>query len=90
MTYLTRGLLLVFLLFSVLEGWLVVAGIIFVGYLFFYTGYELVVVALLLDGYYGAFSGIPYLTLSAFGAWSGVLLLRQQLLLYTQKDEIVS
>jgi len=90
MTYLIRGLLLSLLLFSALEGWLAVAGIIFIGYLFFYTGYELVVVAFLLDGYYGAFiSGVPYLTLGAFSAWSGVLLLRQRLLLYTQKDEII-
>lgn len=32
-----------------------------------YRGYELIVAMVLLDGYYGAFSRLPLLTLSALG-----------------------
>ncbi len=66
------------------------AILIFGWYLFRYTGYELVLVAVLLDGYYGAFSHIPVLTISTFLAWSAVLVLRTRLLLYTQDNEIIS
>ncbi len=90
MRYLARFLLLVLCLFLFVNGWYIPAGFVFAGYLFFYTGYELVVAAMLLDGYYGAFSDIPLLTIGVFVAWSGMLLLRERLLLYTQGDEILS
>ncbi len=63
--------------------------LLFAWYICVYTGYELVVLALLIDGYYGAFFHVPWLTIVVFGLFIMVTLTKERLLLYTHKDEIL-
>ncbi len=90
MPYLLRVISLFFLLLAVISEWYVVAAIIFLWYLFRYTGYELVLLALILDSYYGFSNHLPIISLFSFIAWSFGLMLRPRLLLYTHNIEIVS
>lgn len=90
MSYLLRIISLFFLLVAFISEWYIVAAIIFFWYLFRYTGYELVVLALILDAYYGFTNHPPVITLVVFTAWTIALMLRPRLLLYTHDNEIVS
>ena len=66
------------------------AAAIFLYYLFRYTGPELVVLALLVDGYVGAFYSVPWISLGVASAWFLTTIIKQRLLLYTDTHEVVS
>jgi hypothetical protein len=78
------------LLFCLINQFYLVAVGLFIWYLFKYSGYELVILGMLLDGYYGAFYAIPFLTLGTFLTWILVGAAKQRLLLYTEKNEVIS
>lgn len=59
-------------------------------YIVKYKGYELVAVALLIDGYYQAFYTLPVLTISTFILVLLVDIIKPLLLVYTGGDEIIS
>lgn len=84
-----RFILLTLFLLSFISGWFWLALGFFCWYLFRYTGFELVLICLLLDGYYGALSVSPVLSLGSFMLWSAMLFLRTRLMLYNQGNEIV-
>lgn len=65
------------------------AGVLYLGYLARYSGYEIVVLAILIDGYYGAFYGFPTFTVVTFVAFLLVTYLKK-LLLYTGGNEVIS
>lgn len=90
MGILLRTISLVLLLISYVSGWYIVAGVIFVWYLFRYSGYELVIIAFILDAFYGYLTHLPIITLSVFMAWTMILMLRPKLLLYTHDNENVT
>ena len=54
-----------------------------------FTGYEIVILAMLIDGYYGAFYNFPTLTVMTFLLFTLVTYLKK-LLLYTGGDEVIS
>lgn len=86
----TRLLLVVAIALAFVSHLYVVAGILFGFSLVRYTGFELVVLAFVLDGYYGAFDSLPLISCAAFVAWSIGVVLRQRLLLYTHEYETLS
>lgn len=55
-----------------------------------FRGYELVLVALLSDGYYQSFYTIPFLTIGTFLVVFLVDVIKPQLLVYTGGDENIS
>ncbi len=85
-----RFLLILGIAFSFLSQWYLLALLLCGVSLLRYSGFELVVLALVLDGYYNAFMSWPLLTIATFLAWSVMIILRQRLLLYTQTDETFS
>ena len=66
------------------------AGIISVWYMFRFTGFELIVLAILIDGYFGAFYNIPMISILTIIMVFSIDLLKPTLLMYTSKDEMVS
>ncbi len=85
-----RALLFLAIAMSFISQFYVVALLCFLASLFYFTGFELVILAVLLDGYFNAFATIPLLSLGVFSIWSAVFLLREQLLLYTRAHETLS
>lgn len=59
-------------------------------YMFRFTGYELIVLAVLVDGYFGAFHTLPIISLLTIVSVFLVDLLKPSLLMYTKTDEMVS
>lgn len=76
--------------------WLLIAQIYIVAlplgfwYVVSFKGYELVIVALLIDAYYQAFYNVPVLTIGTFILVVLVDIIKPQLLVYTGGDEIIS
>ncbi len=60
-----------------------VASAIFVFYLVRYESRELVLLAILIDAYYGAFYHIPWLSLGMLFIWIISLFIKRRLLMYT-------
>lgn len=54
-----------------------------VAYVLRYSGFELIVLAALYDGYYGAFTTVPYVTIAAAVLVLAADWLRPRLVLYT-------
>lgn len=80
-------ILITFLIITPLY-WLVIP--IALWYMFKFTGYELILVAILTDGYFGAFNSVPILSIITICAVFLVDLLKPSLLMYTKNDEMVS
>ncbi len=59
-------------------------------YMFRYTGYELIVLAILVDGYFGAFDSLPLISFITIILVFLIDLLKPSLLMYTKNDEMVS
>ncbi len=59
-------------------------------YMFRFTGYELIILAVLVDGYFGAFNSLPIISLLTIVSVFLVDLLKPSLLMYTKNDEMVS
>ena len=59
-------------------------------YMFLFTGYELILLAVLIDGYFGAFYTVPVISILSIIMVFSVDLLKPTLLMYTKKDEILS
>ena len=56
-----------------------------VAYLVCYSGFELIVLAALFDGYHGGFMSVPYVTLWTTGLVVAAEWLRPRLVLYTRE-----
>lgn len=84
-----RIITLLLLLIAILTQSYYLAGALYIGYLAWYSGYEIVVLAILIDGYYGSFYSFPVFTLVTFLVWTLVTYLKK-LLLYTGGDEVIS
>jgi hypothetical protein len=61
-----------------------------VWYVFRYSGYELIILAVLVDGYYGAFFSLPLLSLGTTAFVFFVNFIKPSLLMYTERNEMVS
>ncbi len=59
-------------------------------YMFRFTGYELIILAVLVDGYFGAFNTLPIISILTIALVFLVDLLKPSLLMYTKTDEMVS
>ncbi len=59
-------------------------------YLFKNNGYELVLIGILIDGYYQAFYSVPTLTICSAVMVILASLIKPQLLMYTEDNEVVS
>lgn len=76
--------------------WTFVAGLLFIAvpaailYIFFYRGYELIVVSILIDGYFQAFYSFPWLSVCTVGIVFFIDFIKPQLLMYTGHNEMVS
>lgn len=66
------------------------AFILAIWYIFRFSGYELIVLAVLVDGYFGAFYNVPVITIVTTVLVFTIDFLKPTLLLYTGKDEVVS
>ncbi len=84
-----RIIFLFLLLISILTQSYYLAGALYFGYLTWYSGYEIVVLAILIDGYYGSFYTFPTFTIVTFGGWLFFTYLKR-LLLYTGGNEVIS
>lgn len=85
-----RFLLIVAIALAFVSQFYVVALLLFVVSLVKYTGFELVVLAFIIDGYYGAFDSVPLASIIVFLVWSAGVLLRERLMLYTRDYETLS
>lgn len=76
--------------------WTFIAGLFFLAlpstilYMFFFRGFELIVVAVLIDGYFQAFYTFPWLSVCMVGAVFLIDFIKPQLLMYTGHNEMVS
>jgi hypothetical protein len=80
----------VVLIWSLIAQLYILAGLIALWYLLKFKAYELIIVAILIDGYYQAFYTMPYLS---FGTLILVVIfniIKPQLLMYTGDNEMVS
>ncbi|MCB9810865.1 MAG: hypothetical protein H6779_00810 [Candidatus Nomurabacteria bacterium] len=68
----------------------IVGVVLSVWYMFKFGGYELVFVAVLLDGYFGAFYHLPLITICSLALVLFIDLLKPRLLMYTSDNEMVS
>lgn len=84
--------LILFFLIAVLSlgsfYWLTIPLVLWYSYLFY--GYELIILAILVDGYFGAFYEIPFFSITALCLVFIVNTVKTSLLMYTDKDEMVS
>ena len=55
--------LLVLILFSIIQNWLLAAALCVVVYSFRFGAVMLIPVAILIDGYFGNYEGVPYLSI---------------------------
>lgn len=85
-----RFLLIVAMALAFVSQFYAVAFLLFAVSLVKYTGFELVVLAFVIDGHYGAFDSIPLVSITVFTVWSMGVLLRQRLMLYTPEYETLS
>ena len=72
------------ILFLAFVQWFVVAIPLALYYIWQYHGFELVVIGLLIDGYYQAFYDIPFLSIFLVLAIIMINFLKPKLLLYTE------
>lgn len=76
--------------------WSFIAGLLFIAvpaailYTFFFRGFELIVVAILIDGYFQAFYSFPWLSVCTIIAVFAIDFIKPQLLMYTGQNEMVS
>ena len=76
--------------------WSFVAGLLYLAvpfaflYAFYFVGFELIVVAILIDGYYQAFYSFPWLSVCTIGLVFLIDFIKPQLLMYTEQNEMVS
>ncbi len=66
------------------------AGVISVWYMFRFTGFELIILAILIDGYFGAFFSVPVISILTIITVFFIDILKPTLLMYTSKNEVVS
>jgi len=66
------------------------ALVVTIWYVFRYSGYELIVLAILIDGYYGAFYSVPLLSIATLMFVFSINIIKPSLLMYTEKNEMVS
>ena len=78
----TRFLLSVLVIALLLSGLPIIAACVLLFLLFRYVGFEVIIIGVLLDGYYAAFSSVPLYTIGAFIAWSLAIFLRRWLIVY--------
>ncbi len=84
------------ILILLLIAWFFVAQLYFIAipiylwYLLRYQGYELIFLAILLDGYFQLFYTVPILSLVTILAVFFIDIIKPQLLMYTDKNEVVS
>ncbi|MEZ4195616.1 MAG: hypothetical protein R3B53_04495 [Candidatus Paceibacterota bacterium] len=78
------------ILFFFINHFFVLAGLSFLFYLVLYSGYEIVVAGILIDGYYGAFVTLPLFTIVSFVCWILANSIKRLLLLYTNTNETFS
>lgn len=76
--------------------WTFIAGLFFIAvpaamlYMFFFRGFELIVAAILIDGYFQAFYSFPWLSVLTVVVVFLVDFIKPQLLMYTGQNEMVS
>jgi len=85
-----RILWLTLIAWGILAQFFLFALAITLWYVFRYSGYELIFLAILIDGYYGAFFSIPVLSISTLVLVVSINVIKPSLLMYTEKNEMVS
>lgn len=76
--------------------WLCIAGLFVVaiplalGYIFYFRGFELIFIAIMIDAYYQAFYSFPWLSVGTIGAVFLIDFIKPHLLMYTGHNEMVS
>lgn len=77
--------LFLFLLIAILilSPWYILAIFLTFGYLFYFEpGYEIIILAILVDGFFGMFFKIPLLSFGALALVSFFIILKPRLLIY--------
>lgn len=67
----------------------IVALPLYLWYLLRYQGYELLILAILVDGYFQSFNTLPFLSLITILLFFFLDIIKPQLLMYTSKNEVV-
>lgn len=83
-------LLLVVIVWSCIAGIFTIAIPLALGYIFYFRGFELIFIAILIDGYYQAFYSFPWLSVGTIAAVFLIDFIKPQLLMYTGHNEMVS
>lgn len=89
MHYLLRFILVIILTWLVIAELYILAIPLFLAYVFFYTGFELVLLAVLIDGYYFAFYDWPRVTLFTFAVVLAMAFIKPRLFMYTNDDALL-
>jgi len=84
MTLLLRPIVFILIVWLLVAGFFVTAGILTFIYLLFYSGYEILILAILADGYYQHFDTMPIFSLIAILAIIFLEFLKPLLLMYTE------
>ncbi len=85
-----RILALLIITWSLIAQLNILAGLIALCYLIKFRGYELIAIAILVDGYYQAFYTMPLLSICTVVLVGLVNLIKPRLLMYTGDNETVS
>ena len=85
-----RILLFFLILFSAINHFFILAGLLFLFYIVRYDGYEIVLLGVLVDGYYGAFYNVPVFTFLTLSVWVLANGIKKMLLMYTGQNETFS
>lgn len=89
MTPINRISLILFITWCLIAQLYLLAFPVAIYYLLKQHGYELVFVAILVDGYYQAFYSIPYLSIFTVSLIFILEMTKSHLLMYTDKNEII-
>ncbi len=82
--------LIVAIIWSCVAGLFAASFLFALGYVFYFRGYELIFIAILIDGYYQAFYSFPILSVGTIIAVILIDFIKPQLLMYTGHNEMVS
>ena len=82
--------LILAIVWSCIASVFVVAIPLALGYCFYFRGFELIFLAILIDGYYQAFYSFPWLSVGTIAVVFLIDFIKPQLLMYTGHNEMVS
>lgn len=88
--HMLRLISIIAIIFFIFNQWFWLAGFCTFVYLSRFSSFEIVIVGMLLDGYFGAFEVVPMFTIFCFLTWVLAEIIKGKLLMYTEPNETFS